>query len=131
MEHLDVSKNNLKIVGSDIGRLIELRYLNLAKNQLIGLPGEIGELWKLERLDLSENNIHGVGESIAAITRLPNLRILYLAQNPLTGIQELSNAALRSLDVSGCSKFVFIYMHRYFLFYFILIIFFILQQFQE
>lgn len=83
-----------------------MRYLNVAKNQLTGLPGDIGELWKLERLDLSENKIHNVGVDIGVITRLPNLKILYLGKNPITDIQELSNAALKYLDVNKCSKFI-------------------------
>ncbi|XP_063971814.1 toll-like receptor 6 [Diachasmimorpha longicaudata] len=103
VEHLDLSGNNLKYIPEDIGRLLELKYLNLARNKLKGLPDKFGELWKLERLDLSQNEIHDVAGGIGVITRLPNLRILYLKENPITSLEDLMNVAVRAVDASYCS----------------------------
>ncbi|XP_015111666.1 leucine-rich repeat-containing protein 15 [Diachasma alloeum] len=103
VQHLDLSGNNLKYIPEDIGRLVELKYLNLARNKLKGLPDQFGELWKLERLDLSQNDIHDVAGGIGVITRLPNLRILYLKENPISSLEDLANVAVRAVDASYCS----------------------------
>lgn len=102
VEYLDLSNNNLHYLPDDIGRLIELKYINLSKNQLTGLPTVIGDLWKLEKIDLSDNLISDVAEEIAAIERLPNLRLLYLGKNPINSLDDLMNIALKALDVSEC-----------------------------
>lgn len=117
VEYLDLSGNNLKVLPKDIGRLTQLKYLSLARNKLTSLPEEFGELWRLERLDLSQNDIHDAAGEIGVITRLPNLKVLYVKQNPLSSLEDLANVAVRAVDASHCCKYFNILNLFQFMFY--------------
>ena len=54
---LDISRNHLTSLPSEIGGLQALQELNVASNRLTSLPAEIGRLQALQRLDVSHNNI--------------------------------------------------------------------------
>ncbi|KAH0566990.1 insulin-like growth factor-binding protein complex acid labile subunit [Cotesia glomerata] len=98
-EALDLSKNNLKSIPADIGRLKELSTINFSSNKLDKLPDEFENLWKLEHLDLSENFF----ASIEVISRLSNLKHLTLRKNPVSNLENLESISARYLDASECS----------------------------
>lgn len=98
-----MSKNNLKSIPADIGRLKELSTINFSSNKLDKLPDEFENLWKLEHLDLSENFF----VSIEVISRLSNLKHLTLRKNPVNNLENLESISARYLDVSECCKLLF------------------------
>ncbi|XP_034947912.1 insulin-like growth factor-binding protein complex acid labile subunit isoform X2 [Chelonus insularis] len=102
VEYLDLSGNNLRLLPADIGRLSELKQILLSKNKLNELPEELENLRKLEKLDLNNNNISDVNGGLDVISRLPNLRLLHIKNNPITNLEALKNPSLRILDVSQC-----------------------------
>lgn len=52
LEHLDVSYNNLRSIGKDIGQCTTLTLLNLGWNYLETLPESVANLTQLEVLSL-------------------------------------------------------------------------------
>lgn len=106
MQHLDLSRNMLETLPDELNSLTDLLYLNLANNKLTSLPNDLRQLNQLQRLDLSDNDIADIS-SIAGVTQLTGLKILYLSRNPLKSVDELTNIAIRALDVSRCSEFFF------------------------
>ncbi len=98
---LDLSRQSLTRIPSDIFSRIDLEELNLSNNRLTGAPqAEIRHLQKLRVLDLSNNNLTGLP---AELGQLSNLETLDVSGNALTGLpMELGNLTqLRLLDVSG------------------------------
>ncbi|XP_043270416.1 leucine-rich repeat-containing protein 15-like [Venturia canescens] len=102
VQQLDLSRNLLTSISDEINNLFELQYLNLANNKLESLPSDLHQLGQLHKLDLSNNKIVEIYD-IVAINQLTGLKVLYLSQNPLSSLDELSNGALRALDASKCS----------------------------
>ncbi len=85
---LDLAKNNLKEISSEVGRLSNLEVLNLGYwgstgNSIKTLPDEIYSLEKLVHLFLVGNQITEISPDIS---KLSNLTILNLGENPVTKI---------------------------------------------
>ncbi|XP_022756329.1 probable LRR receptor-like serine/threonine-protein kinase At2g24230 [Durio zibethinus] len=103
LQSLDLSKNKITALPSDLWSLGSLKSLNLSSNQISGsLPNSIGNFGLLEVIDLSGNNFSG--EIPAAISSLVSLQILKFSGNGFegsipTGI--LSWQSLVSLDLSA------------------------------
>lgn len=87
--------------------LSNLRRLSVADNSLPGIPQELYvNMSKIRELDLSGNDLTAVPQLIA---RLPGLRKLNLARNPLT---QLSNSSLpeklADLDIRTMPRLQFV-----------------------
>jgi internalin A len=97
---LDLKRESIKELPSEIGQLTKLTALNLNYNQLTTLPDAIGQLTNLIFLDLISNQLTMLPD---AISQLTNLTTLSLVSNQLTalpdGIGHLTN--LKSLYLSN------------------------------
>ncbi len=82
-EELDLSYLEFKELPSEIGRLVNLKFLNLTNNELTTLPEEIGELKNLEVLSLRGNLLQSLPVEIG---NLKNLKKLDLNKNQLKDI---------------------------------------------
>ncbi len=80
---LDLSRMNLTVLPTQIGRLSQLKWLNLSYNHLTSLPVTIGRLSQLIKLNLSQNQLRRLPKEIG---RLSSLTQLYLQSNNLTSI---------------------------------------------
>lgn len=99
---LVLSNNRLKTLPSEIGQLADLEELYLNNNQLEGsLPGEIRKMPNLRILDVRYNNMTGIP---AEIGQLKNLTTLNYSYNSLdTFPNEIANLKdnLKTLDISN------------------------------
>jgi internalin A len=80
---LDLSKNQLTSLPTEIGELKDLTELYLSRNQLTSLPAEIAELKNLTKLYLLGNQLTSLPAEIA---ELKNLTVLDLSDNQLTSV---------------------------------------------
>ncbi|KAL8245560.1 hypothetical protein R6Q59_011818 [Mikania micrantha] len=105
---LDASRNHLTgSLSSDIQNFPSLRYLGLVDNNLNGTISEkIWELPTLDILSISSNSLRGV---ISKSIGKSKLRTLDLSNNPLEGVQVLSNkdhmsnlSYIEYIDLSSC-----------------------------
>ncbi|KAI1295872.1 Leucine-rich repeat-containing protein 57 [Halotydeus destructor] len=97
---LDLSKNKIRTIPSDIGAFCHLRVLNLNDNRLNSIPEQIGNLKSLKTLSLNGNAISAIPTTL---NRLESLEVLAIVDNKLTEfpvcIIALKN--LITLDLSG------------------------------
>lgn len=104
LEFLDLSYNSIETLPVEIGNLRNLKVLLLVKNRINYIPDEIGNLVHLRLLDLSYNFFTALPDTLGQLTELrsfdasygrlekipyefvglPNLRELYIEENPLT-----------------------------------------------
>ena len=70
---LDLSKQNLESLPTEIGKMKNLVSLNLSGNKLIVLPDEIRQLSNLKSLSLTANPEINLDQVSAQISSLPNL----------------------------------------------------------
>ena len=91
---LDLSRNQLTQLPSEIGQLLLLQELDLSNNQLTQLSSEIGQLSSLQILDLDENQLTQLPSEIG---QLSSLQELYLSRNQLTQLPS-EIGQLRSLQ---------------------------------
>ena len=84
-------------ISSDIGQLINLKYIDLSDNHISGIiPNTIGQLDHLEYLDFSANNL--IGELPLEFSSLSNLKTLILSNNQLTGLIPSNITDLESIE---------------------------------
>jgi Leucine-rich repeat (LRR) protein len=81
LESLDVSSNKLTELPVEIGKCQALSVLLVSHNQLAELPAEIFKLVRLSRLAVDNNRIRVLSPNVGALSRL---RELQLACNSLT-----------------------------------------------
>jgi len=101
LEVLDLSRNQILSISTDIGQLSQLRILRLEHNSLRELPPELGYLSRLEELDASYNWLTSIPPELG---NLSSLEILNLSDNEIEGpiAPELGRLlSLRVLDLSG------------------------------
>lgn len=79
---LNLSKNQIKVLSPEIGRLVELADLDLSFNLLETLPSQIGECAQLIRIDVSHNQLLALPYSLS---KCP-LSQLLVADNPLNAL---------------------------------------------
>lgn len=72
--HVDLSKQKLDTLPSELFELTELRVLVLRKNKLRELSPTISSLSKLEILDISKNKLQKLPPEIGDLTQLVELR---------------------------------------------------------
>ncbi|CAL1573582.1 unnamed protein product [Knipowitschia caucasica] len=77
---LDASLNSLSL--GHFRSFVSLRELNLSLNRLQGMEFDPDDFPHLEVLDLSYNSVSS--SAVAALGRLPRLRVLYLTENQLS-----------------------------------------------
>lgn len=97
---LDLSKQKLERIPTDVFRLINLEVLVLSKNKIEEIPPEIESLKNLKVLDLSRNKLVRVPPEIG---QLINLEILILNQNAIFELNPAigSLKKLKILDLWG------------------------------
>lgn len=100
LRELDLSRNRIDSLPPAIGNLVFLERLNLSNNELTSLPGELGRLRQLTYLGLNRNQIVRIPETIGDLDRL---EVLELWDNELEDlpdeISKLQN--LRMLELRG------------------------------
>lgn len=70
---LDLSNNNIKSIGGDIGSLQKLAHLSLANNKIKDLPKGLSKLKQLKHLNLANNPLKS--ELAEAIGSLNNAQL--------------------------------------------------------
>lgn len=70
LQYLDLSKNRLRELSPDIGKLKKLKKLVLFRNKLEELPPAIGELSELEELIANRNELYGLPEEVGELKKL-------------------------------------------------------------
>ena len=100
LRELDLSRNRIDSLPAEIGNLVFLERLNLSNNQLSELPREIGRLRKLIFLGLNRNQIVRLPETIGD---LEQLEVLELWDNELEDVpDEISRLQnLKLLELRG------------------------------
>ncbi|BAT17200.1 Os12g0490800 [Oryza sativa Japonica Group] len=73
LQYLDLSRNWLKTIPSEVCKLVNLYYLNLSDNKIKDLPQELGLLFKLQYLLLRSNPIREIPEVI--LSKLSRLQV--------------------------------------------------------
>ncbi|KAG2211106.1 hypothetical protein INT46_004705 [Mucor plumbeus] len=81
---LDISRNKLTRLPSQIGQLVHLRILNATSNQLADIPNELFSLKDLQVLTLSQNQIKIIPEDMPKF--LPNLVTFRIAANVIESL---------------------------------------------
>ncbi|KAL9554481.1 hypothetical protein MBANPS3_002811 [Mucor bainieri] len=81
---LDISRNKLTRLPSQIGQLEHLRILNATSNQLTEIPKELLALKDLQVLTLSQNQIQAIPEDMPRL--LPRLVTFRIAANAITSL---------------------------------------------
>jgi Leucine-rich repeat (LRR) protein len=108
LQYLDVSKNNLVEIPADIGLLKNLQYLNLSKNKIEKLPPEIGELRNLTNLQIGQNEIYALPPQIGNLEKLTNLDAwsnnLGTFPDSLSNLKKLKVFDLRDIIISDKEK---------------------------
>ena len=77
LRKLELSKNRLTSLPSEIGELTELQELDLGSNELATLPSEIGQLVNLKKLSLFKNELLSLPDRIGNLSQLQNLNLSY------------------------------------------------------
>jgi Leucine-rich repeat (LRR) protein len=72
---LNLSKNSITVIPSDISSLASLQRLNLSENQIDVVPDGLFNLTGLEHLDLSQNNLFKVPDAIRQLSTLTSLDV--------------------------------------------------------
>lgn len=100
LQYLDISKNKIKELPAEVGRLLYLQILNISKNKIETLPPAIGQLQNLKILIASRNKVYFLPMEIGEIQ---TLQTLDLWDNEITKfpkeISRLNN--LKVLDMRG------------------------------
>ncbi|KAI7899069.1 uncharacterized protein BX663DRAFT_518973 [Cokeromyces recurvatus] len=86
---LDISRNRLDSLPSQISELIHLRILNATSNQITEIPSELFALKELEVLSLSQNQITFIPEDMPRL--LPNLVTFRIAANLIESLPKRLN----------------------------------------
>ncbi|XP_078687163.1 uncharacterized protein LOC144919561 [Branchiostoma floridae x Branchiostoma belcheri] len=96
---LNLQRNSIKVIPTDIGMLFQLRHLDISCNKLSHLPDSISSLSNLEELNISENKIH---EFPKGMKNMQALKLLIYRNNALVTIPEqvFSFPVIEELDVS-------------------------------
>ncbi|KAL7097222.1 hypothetical protein ACP275_10G130400 [Erythranthe tilingii] len=96
LQSLDLSRNKISALPSDLWSLGSLTTLNLSHNQISdGFSSNIGNFGRLRNLDLSFNNFSGgIPEAISSLT---SLRVLNLAGNSFESVVPLGICQCKSL----------------------------------
>lgn len=77
VENLDLSKQGLTTLVSEMAMLRFLKYLNLSHNMFTALPEVIFTLTELETLDLRENPLETLPEELQSLKKLSRLDVSY------------------------------------------------------
>uniref|UniRef100_A0A3Q2DP48 Leucine rich repeat containing 18a n=1 Tax=Cyprinodon variegatus TaxID=28743 RepID=A0A3Q2DP48_CYPVA len=85
VSELNLSRNYIKRLPDDIGRLTSLKWLDLHTNKLESVPESIGKLVGLTHLNLSDNCLNSDGLP-SSLGFLCNLKTLNLGQNQLNSL---------------------------------------------
>ena len=75
LQTLDISRNKIGFVVSEIGNLTDIRNLRLSQMDLDTLPPEIGFCNKLQTIDLTGNPIDNLPETLVECRQLYELKI--------------------------------------------------------
>jgi Leucine-rich repeat (LRR) protein len=93
VQTLDVSRNKIGYIVSEIGNLTDIRHLRLSQMDLDTLPPEIGFCNKLQTIDLTGNPIDNLPETLVECRQLYEMKI-----NFKTFYKLLDNYMLQLID---------------------------------
>ncbi|XP_055603107.1 uncharacterized protein LOC129751554 [Uranotaenia lowii] len=96
---LDISCNRLREINFAALYFPKIEYINLANNHIHDLAGSISNIWSLKVLNLANNILTGIDESLTS----NSLEELYLQNNRIVMnfAEYRKSPMLRKLDVSG------------------------------
>jgi Leucine-rich repeat (LRR) protein len=77
IQTLDISRNKVGYIVSEIGNLTDIRHLRLSQMDLDTLPAEIGFCNQLESMDLTGNPIDNLPETLVECRHLSEFKISY------------------------------------------------------
>jgi hypothetical protein len=92
LKHLNLSRNNLKKLPDNIGRLVALEVLLVDRNKLTTFPANMHSMRNCQRIDASHNMIVDVG---TLLDRLPSLEDLNLSANPHLDLNKMGTRTRR------------------------------------
>ncbi len=104
LELLDLSKNQIVKIDSEIKALQSLTFLDLSTNKILSIPNEVGSLAKIKKLDINENALTSFPNTIG---NLKNLEYLDCSANNIDSLPYSFSllTTLQHLDL-GCNRFV-------------------------
>ncbi|TNF30094.1 MAG: leucine-rich repeat domain-containing protein [Bacteroidetes bacterium] len=91
LKKLILNKNKIEQLPPEIGQLEDLRELIISQNELESLPSEIGDLKKLRYLDMWSNNISKLPSEMAEMYALEevDLRVIVMTEAEQEDIKAL------------------------------------------
>ena len=101
MRWLNLEKNQLTTLPSEIGNLQELSVLMISDNQLVSLPSTIGTLKALKGLDACNNPLATIPEELMNLDRKTSLMLFTGSHSSLFGKDqdlESSSETIESFD---------------------------------
>jgi Leucine-rich repeat (LRR) protein len=103
LEALDLKANALSSLPERFAELIRLRVLNISENRFTSIPFDVLQHLPLIELVAAKNNLSGVliGEEV---DELPQLQLLDVTSNALTGISASDQLSLPNLHQLNCSS---------------------------
>jgi len=104
LRRLLADRNKIATLPKEIGDLIALEELVMNRNELTELPKEIGNLKNLRRIDLWSNNLQELPSSMRQMPSLKevDLRVIVMSDDQKDDIRELLPDAKVHLD-KGCN----------------------------
>ena len=103
---LDLSRNSIGIIPSQIGTLSCLEHLNVSRNRLRDLPKELGCMKRLRTLDAKSNKLNQRTLPLDRLATLPALRTLDLRFNKKCNNVSIFRAAIPHLVLGTCEEVV-------------------------
>jgi hypothetical protein len=76
LTNLNLDRNRLEFLPTEIGNLVNLGVLSLRENRLLELPAEIGNCRELHVLDVCGNKLQHLPFSLTSI----NLKVFYICR---------------------------------------------------
>lgn len=101
LEFLDLNRQQISKIPSEIGNLSNLKKINFTYNYLTSLPKEIAQLNNLEELSVSNNKLTSLPKEIA---QFRNLKVLSIGYNNLTSLPKEICALINLTSLELCSN---------------------------
>ena len=91
MQRLELRKNQINTLASEIGNLYSLEHFSIEENQISSLPPEIGNLYNLEYFSIGTNPLTSLPPEIGNLTNLNQLSFNVYSSSLPTEIGNLLN----------------------------------------
>lgn len=107
LKKLILERNRIEALPAEIGELEDLRELVINRNELITLPSEISDLQKLRYIDMWSNNITGLPRSMEEMYALQevDLRVIVFTEQEQAAIRAvLQNITVHMDEHCNCGN---------------------------